>query len=181
MLYIDRTEIYLGRFLTWFRSQPTSGSDGTVLELKVSKIVLLKKALNFNRRYLENRTHWGYLFLQKSTQQAIPYGNRGFSTQKGMYLTGKKCIFKKEGVLFMRMCTYFDLFTLQSLLRRTNITNIDILYTDRSKIYRGTWWCHFWVRPMKCPDATVRKPDTDRRKQTKNWRFFKFVVIIKHV
>ena len=111
MLYIDRTEIYLGRFLTWFRSQPTSGSDGTVLELKVSKIVLLKKALNFNRRYLENRTHWGYLFLQKSTQQAIPYGNRGFSTQKGMYLTGKKCIFKERGGCCSCVCVHIMTFS----------------------------------------------------------------------
>ena len=45
---------------------------------------------------------------------------------------------KMRGVLFMRMCTYFDLFALPLPLRRNNMIYINILYMDRTEIYRGT-------------------------------------------
>ena len=83
---------------------------------------------------------------------------------------------KMRGVVFVRICAYFHLFTLRLFSERNHITNIDILYINRSGIYRGIPWGHFWLRPMKCPEATVRNPDAIGEKPAKMAFFRRFSI-----
>ena len=60
-----------------------------------------------------------------------------------------------------------------------NLWYIAISYMDRSEIYQGRFRFWFRLRPDIISDVIVRKPDTGRKKRSKNVVFRRFFVKLK--
>ena len=69
----------------------------------------------------------------------------------------------------LSVCLSVCLFVPKLLLGK--LTNMDILYTNRSTIYLERMLSIYEIYPIKCPVAIGRKPDTGRSKPAKNALF----------
>ena len=63
-----------------------------------------------------------------------------------------------------------------SYLLLENLWCVDLLYMDRREIYQGRFITKFQVRPGIILDVICRKPDTGRKKRSKNAVFSPFFV-----
>ena len=93
-------------------------------------------------------------------------GNISFPRSDGVDGRSPSLIYINKMVF---VCVSVCLFVPKLLLGKCN--NMDILYTNRSRIYLGRTTLQKEICQSNCPDAIVRKPDTGRRKPAKNVLF----------